>query len=163
MTIQQLPQIWQIKPFLLSLIFGQTIVQMKHSLPKFHSVKYCHKLCIQRQMVVRWKRVGYFLYGKYLKKNSFIENFVMQLKRQSVEAWQNEKRYSQKGIIPARNLKPVHHVKYEDQVRSQHLLFAQFSPWAFKLYKATITRCDLSVTILFKLVDSYLIAFKLAQ
>ena len=28
---------------------------------------------------------------------------------------------------------------------------------------ATITRCDLSATILFKLVDSYLIAFKFAQ
>ena len=28
--------------------------------------------------------------------------------------------------------------------------------------KATITRCDLSSTILFKLFDSYLIAFKLA-
>ena len=31
------------------------------------------------------------------------------------------------------------------------------------LTKATITRCDLSATILFKLVDSYLIAFKFAQ
>ena len=29
--------------------------------------------------------------------------------------------------------------------------------------KATITRCDLSATIIFKLVDSYLIAFKFAQ
>ena len=29
--------------------------------------------------------------------------------------------------------------------------------------KATITQCDLSATILFKLVDSYLIAFKFAQ
>ena len=29
--------------------------------------------------------------------------------------------------------------------------------------KATITRCDLSATILFKLVDSYLITFKFAQ
>ena len=29
--------------------------------------------------------------------------------------------------------------------------------------KATITRCDLSATILFKLFDSYLIAFKFAQ
>ena len=48
------------------------------------------------------KNVSYFLFGKYLKKNYFIpsphwikhENFVMQLKRQSVEAWQNEKHYS---------------------------------------------------------------------
>ena len=31
------------------------------------------------------------------------------------------------------------------------------------LYLATITRCDLSATILFKFVDSYLIAFKFAQ
>ena len=29
--------------------------------------------------------------------------------------------------------------------------------------KATITRCDLSATILFNVVDSYLIAFKFAQ
>ena len=29
--------------------------------------------------------------------------------------------------------------------------------------KAAITRCDLSATILLKLVDSYLIAFKFAQ
>ena len=29
--------------------------------------------------------------------------------------------------------------------------------------EAAITRCDLSATILFKLVDSYLIAFKFAQ
>ena len=29
--------------------------------------------------------------------------------------------------------------------------------------KATITRCDLSATILFKLVDSYVVAFKFAQ
>ena len=40
----------------------------------------------------------------------------------------------QKGIIPARtnpktrNFKPVDDVKYEGQVRSQHLLFVQFSP-----------------------------------
>ena len=32
----------------------------------------------------------------------------------------------------------------------------------FRQNKATITRCDLSATILFKLVDSYLIAFKFA-
>ena len=31
------------------------------------------------------------------------------------------------------------------------------------LSKATITRFDLSATILFKVVDSYLIAFKFAQ
>ena len=29
--------------------------------------------------------------------------------------------------------------------------------------KVTITRCDLSATVLLKLVDSYLIAFKFAQ
>ena len=32
-----------------------------------------------------------------------------------------------------------------------------------ELTKATITRCDLSATILFKLADSYLVAFKFAQ
>ena len=31
------------------------------------------------------------------------------------------------------------------------------------LSKAIITRCDLSATILFKVVDSYLIALKFAQ
>ena len=56
----------------------------------------------------------------------------MQLKRQSVEAWQNEKHYSllyQREPNPkTTNFKPVDHVKYEGQVRSQHLLFVQFSP-----------------------------------
>ena len=58
----------------------------------------------------------------------------MQLKRQSVEAWQNEKHYSKenntsKNPIPKQEiLKPVDHMKYEGQVRSQHLLFVQFSP-----------------------------------
>ena len=58
----------------------------------------------------------------------------MQLKRQSLEAWQNEKNYS-KGNNTSENLTPrqeifksVNHVKYEGQVRSQHLLFVQFSP-----------------------------------
>ena len=50
----------------------------------------------------------------------------MQLKRQSVEAWQNEKHYSKgnntgKNPIPRQEiLKPVDHVKYEGQVRSGH-------------------------------------------
>ena len=63
-----------------------------------------------------------------------LENFVMQLKMQSVEALQNEKHYSKgnntsKNPNPkTRNFKPVDHVKYEGQVRSQHLLFVQFSP-----------------------------------
>ena len=93
-------------------------------------------------MVVRRKHISYFLYGKYLKKDSFIpsphriklENFVMQLERQSVEAWQNEKHYSKRNNtsenpIPRQEIsKPVDHVKYEGQVRSQHLLFVQLSP-----------------------------------
>ena len=65
----------------------------------------CHKLCIQRQMVVRWKRVSYLLYGKYRKKFFYslltltlhwikFETLAMQLKRQPVEAWKNEKHYS---------------------------------------------------------------------
>ena len=62
-----------------------------------------------------------------------LENFVMQLERQSLEAWQNEKRYSKENNIsenpiPRREIfKSVDHVKYEGQVRSQHWLFMQFS------------------------------------
>ena len=63
----------------------------------------------------------------------------MQLKGQSVEAWQNEKLYS-KGNKTSENpiprlkiFKPVDHEKYEGQVRSQHLLFVQFSRSASKL------------------------------
>ena len=58
-----------------------------------------------------------------------LENFVMQLKRQSLEAWQNEKHYlkennTSENSIPKREIfKSVDHVKYEGQVRSQHLLF----------------------------------------
>ena len=54
------------------------------------------------------------------------DNFVMQLKRQSVEAWQNEKHYSKgnntsENPIPRQEIfKPVDHVKYECQVRSGH-------------------------------------------
>ena len=68
-----------------------------------------------------------------------LENFVMQLKRQSVKAWQNKKHYSKGNNIGENPIqrqeifKPVDPVKYEGQVRSQHLLFVQFSPWAFKL------------------------------
>ena len=57
----------------------------------------------------------------------------MQLKWQSVEAWQNEKHYSKENntsenTIPRQQIfKPVDHVKYECQVRSQHLLSVQFS------------------------------------
>ena len=54
----------------------------------------------------------------------------MQLKKQNeIEAWQNEKHYS-KGNNTSENpiqkqeiFKSVDHVKYEGQVRSQHLLF----------------------------------------
>ena len=57
----------------------------------------------------------------------------MQLKRQSVEAWQNEKHYlkeyeTSENPIPKREIfNSVDHVKYEGQIRSQHLLFVQFS------------------------------------
>ena len=74
------------------------------------------------------------------KENSFIPSqhqfFIklnLQLKRQSIEAWQNEKPYSKENDtsenpIPRRGIfKSVDHVKYEGQVRS-HLLFVQFSP-----------------------------------
>ena len=62
-----------------------------------------------------------------------LEHTVMQLKSQSVEAWQNEKHYSKqnntsKNPVPRQKiLKSVGQVKYEGQVRSQHLLFVQFS------------------------------------
>ena len=83
-------------------------------------------------MVVRWNPDSYFLYGKYLKKNSFIpsphwiklENFVMQLKRQSVEAWQNEKHYS-KGNNTSENPFPRQEISnqstmWSTKVRSGH-------------------------------------------
>ena len=47
-----------------------------------------------------------------------LENFVIQLKKQSVEAWQNEKRYSKENntkenTIPRREIfRSVDHVKY---------------------------------------------------
>ena len=79
--------------------------------------------------MVRWKHVSYFLYGKYLKKNSFIpsphwiklENFVMQLKRQS---WQNEKHYS-KGNNTSENPIPRQEISKQStmwnmKVRSGH-------------------------------------------
>ena len=57
-----------------------------------------------------------------------LKNFVMQLKRQSVEVWKNEKHYSKhyskenntsKNPIPRREiLKSVDRVKYLGQVRS---------------------------------------------
>ena len=62
-----------------------------------------------------------------------LENVVMQLIRQSVEAWQNEKHYSKENNIsenpiPIQKIfKPVEHVKYEGQVGSKHLLFVQCS------------------------------------
>ena len=58
----------------------------------------------------------------------------MQLKRQSVEAWQNEKHYSKRNntsenpISKQEIFKSVDHVKYEVQIRSQQLLFMQLSP-----------------------------------
>ena len=68
-----------------------------------------------------------------------LENFVMQLRRQSVDAWRNEKQYSKENntnenpISRREILKLVDHVRYEGQVRSQHLLFVQVSRRAFKL------------------------------
>ena len=61
-----------------------------------------------------------------------LENFGMQLMRQSVEGWQNEEHYSKENNtsenpIPKREIfKSVDHVRYEGQVRSQHL-FVQLS------------------------------------
>ena len=45
-----------------------------------------------------------------------------------MEVWQNEKHYSEGNNTKTTNFKPVDHVKYEGQDRSQHLLFVQFSP-----------------------------------
>ena len=98
-------------------------------------------------MVVRWKACQLSSVWKILEKEFFyslstlilhwikLENFVMQLKRQSLEApaWQNEKHYSKENNtsenpVPKRDVfKSVDHVKYEGQVRSKHLLFVQFS------------------------------------
>ena len=52
-----------------------------------------------------------------------LENFVMQLKRQSVQPWQNEKHYlkenntSENPIPRGEIFKSVNHVNYEGQVR----------------------------------------------
>ena len=68
-----------------------------------------------------------------LCQSSLFKNVVMQLKRQSLEALQNEKHYSKgnntsENPIPRKEIfKPADHVKYEGQLRSQHLLFVQFS------------------------------------
>ena len=57
----------------------------------------------------------------------------MQLKRQSIEAMQNEKHYlkennTSENPVPRREIfKSVDHVKYEGQVRSKQLLFVQSS------------------------------------
>ena len=66
----------------------------------------------------------------------------MQLKWQSVEAWQNEKHYSKENntsenpISRREIFKSVDHVKYEGQVRSQHLLFVQFSRLKILTYES---------------------------
>ena len=62
-----------------------------------------------------------------------LKTLLCNLKRQSVEACQNEKHYSKENntsenSIPTREIfKSADHVKYEGQVRSQHLLSVQFS------------------------------------
>ena len=120
-----------------------------HALPVCF-IKYCHKLCNKDKwwfdesmsvvfcMEILEKELFYSLSTLILHWIK-LENFVMQLKRQSVEVWQNENHYS-KGNNTRDNPIPreesfvsVDHVKYEGQVRSQHLLFVQFSRWTFKL------------------------------
>ena len=57
----------------------------------------------------------------------------MQLKRQSIEAWQNEKHDSNENNtsenpIPRQEIfESVDDAKYEGQIRSEHLIFVQFS------------------------------------
>ena len=64
--------------------------------------------------------------GYFLEQPFKLENIVMQLMRQSVEAWQNEKHYSKgnntsENPVPRQGIfKPVDHVKYKGQVRSGH-------------------------------------------
>ena len=62
------------------------------------------------------KEFSYFLFTSILHWIKH-EDFVMQLKKQSVVAWQNEKHYSKK-IIRRETFKSVDHVKYGGQVRS---------------------------------------------
>ena len=118
-----------------------------HALPVFF-IKYCHKLSFglyTKSNGGSMKACQYLMYGKYVEKEFFhslsililhytkLENFVMLLKRQSVEAWQNEKHYSEENntsenpISRREIFKSVDYMKYEGQVRSQHLLFVQFS------------------------------------
>ena len=76
----------------------------------------------------------------------------MQLKRQSVEAWQNEKHYSKENNTSENPIQrqeifiSVDHVKYEGQFRSQHLLSVQFSRLAFKV--VTYESCNKSSVFL---------------
>ena len=51
----------------------------------------------------------------------------MQLKRQTVEAWQNEKHYSKESNTSENSIPGQEIFKSVDHVRSQHLLFVQFS------------------------------------
>ena len=126
--------------------FEWWLIGLFHALPVFF-IKYCHKLCIYKDM----KACQLSSVWKILEKELFyspstlilhwikLENFVMQLKRQSVEVWQSKKHYSKENNtsenpIPTRKMfKLVNHVKYEGQDRSQNLLFVQFSRSAFKL------------------------------
>ena len=75
----------------------------------------------------------------------------MELKRQSIEAWQNEKHYSKgnnnsENPIPRQEIfKPVDHVKCEGQVRWQHFLFVQLSPWANSVNQLAIGNIALPI------------------
>ena len=69
-------------------------------------LKYCYELCIPRQMVARtsvifcMKNTCKIVLSFPFHINSSLiklENFVMQLKSQSVVAWQNEKHYSKEN------------------------------------------------------------------
>ena len=88
--------------------FEWWLIVLFHALPVFF-IEYCHKLCIQRQMVVRWKHLSYFLYGKYLKRilifplhiELYLKTLLCELNRQTVEAWQNGKHYSKGNDILA--------------------------------------------------------------
>ena len=70
----------------------------------------------------------------------------MQVKRQSVEAWQNEKHYSKEKenntsenpILRREIFKSVDHVKYEGKVRSGHNICCLCS------FLAELSSCDVT-------------------
>ena len=103
-----------------------------HALSTVISFVYKEKLWFDESMSVifcmenTWKEFFYSLSTLILHWIK-LENFVMQLKSQSVEAWQNEKHNSKgnntsENPIPRQEIfKLVDHVKYEGHVRGHNI------------------------------------------